>query len=305
MAKPLVIGSRGSELALWQARHVAALLEELGRTSEIRIIKTTGDKIRDVSLAQVGKQTNTKGVFTKEIEEALLAGTIDLAVHSLKDLPTELPAGLTIAVTPEREDARDALVGKRLEQIEAGHRIGTSSLRRSAQIRALCPGVEILDIRGNVGTRLSKLDAGQYDAILLASAGLKRLKLDDRIAESLVPEKMAPAVGQGALGIEIREGDSEVGEALAPLDHPSTRREVEAERTLLDRLGGGCQVPLGAYAVLRGGVVHLQAAVVSADGGTVIRAEEEGEDSVELGERTAEKLLAAGAAKLIEEAYAG
>lgn len=302
MKKNFVIGSRGSALALWQANHVSARLRELGWETRIEIIKTTGDKIRDVPLAQVGADTNMKGVFTKEIEEALLAGSIDLAVHSLKDLPTELPAGLVIGCTPGREDPRDALVGKTLDEIAPGDRVGTSSLRRSAQLRALKPEAEIVDIRGNVDTRLRKLDDGHYDAILLASAGLARLELEDRIAQRLDPELMAPAVGQGALAVEIRERDAAVEAALEPLDDPDARCAVEAERSLLDALGGGCQVPLGAFATLHGGSVRLRATVVAPDGSHVIRAEADGDDSVELGRRVAKALLAEGAAELIASA---
>lgn len=302
MKKKLVIGSRGSDLALWQANHVAARLAELGYETGIEIIKTTGDKIRDVPLAQLGADQNMKGVFTKEIEEALLAGTVDLAVHSLKDLPTELPPGLVVGCTPGRADSRDALVGKTLDEIGPGDRIGTSSLRRAAQLRALKPEAEILDIRGNVGTRLKKLDDGGYDAIVLASAGLARLGLEDRIAERLDPEKMAPAVGQGALAVEIREGDEEVAAALAGLDDPEAKRTVAAERSLLDALGGGCQVPLGAYAVLEGEYVRLRATVVAPDGSTLIRADTAGDDPEEVGRITAKALLEEGAADLIAAA---
>ncbi len=197
----LVIGSRGSRLALWQAHWVKARLEDLGEECRIEIIHTTGDKITDVALSKVG----TKGLFTKEIEEALLDRSIDLAVHSLKDMLTEVPAGLTLAAFPVREDPRDAVVGRKLSDLPPGARIGTSSLRRSAQLRALRPDLQIENIRGNVDTRLRKLDEGQYDAILLASAGLRRLGWHDRIAELLEPEVMCPAVGQGALAIETRD----------------------------------------------------------------------------------------------------
>src|SRR5579871_1707218 len=194
----LVIASRGSQLALWQAHWVQQKLSDLGHETRIDIIKTTGDKITDVPLAKVG----TKGLFTKEIEEALLDGRADLAVHSLKDLPTELPPGLTIAATPEREDARDAMVGKRLADLPAGATLGTSSLRRASQLRKLRPDLRIESVRGNLDTRLRKLDQGQYHALVLASAGLKRLGWGDRIAEILTPEMVCPAVGQGALAIE-------------------------------------------------------------------------------------------------------
>src|SRR5438309_1006023 len=198
----LVIASRGSQLALWQARWVSAALTALGRECRIEIIKTTGDKITDVPLAKVG----TKGLFTKEIEEALLDGRAQLAVHSLKDLPTELPDGLVLGAVPQREDARDAIIGKTLAELPLGAKVGTSSLRRSAQLRALRPDLIVESIRGNLDTRLRKLDEGQYDAILLAAAGLKRLGWADRIAEILSPDLMCPAVGQGALAIESRAG---------------------------------------------------------------------------------------------------
>src|SRR5881275_1795566 len=211
----LVIASRGSQLALWQARWVQSQLAALGHESRIEIIKTTGDKITDVPLAKVG----TKGLFTKEIEEALIAGRADLAVHSLKDLPTELPEGLVLAAVPEREDARDAVVGKRLDELSHGARAGTSSLRRSAQLHRLRPDLTIESVRGNIDTRLRKLDEGQYDAILLAAAGLKRLGWADRIAEVLDAERMCSAVGQGALAIETRASGAGF-DAVQTLDHP-------------------------------------------------------------------------------------
>ncbi len=297
----LVIGSRGSQLALWQARHIAAQLDALGVKTRIEVIKTTGDKITDVALARVGEISGSKGVFTKEIEEALLDGSIDLAVHSLKDLPTELPEGLTIGIVPEREDPRDALVGKTLDELQPGDRIGTGSLRRAAQIRRLKPGVETLDIRGNVETRLRKLDEGQFDAIILACSGLIRLGLQDRITQALDPELMAPAIGQGALGIEVRIGDGVTLEALETLNHLRTHQAVEAERALLDAFGGGCQVPLGGYARVDGDDLHLSAAVFSTDGETLIRDQNSGPiaEPKELGRRLAAALKAKGADKLL------
>src|SRR5438105_4175481 len=263
----LTIASRGSQLALWQARWVAGQLAARGHETRIEIIKTTGDKITDVPLAKVG----TKGLFTKEIEEALLDGRADLAVHSLKDLPTELPEGLVLAAVPEREDPRDAVVGKRLADLPHGSRVGTSSLRRSAQLRKLRPDLVIESVRGNLDTRLRKLDEGQYDAILLAAAGLKRLGWADRIAEILPVEQMCPAVGQGALAIETRATGSGY-DACALLDHAETRAAVTAERALLSALGGGCQVPIGAHAAVAAGRVHLVAVVASPDGATLVRA---------------------------------
>jgi len=297
----LVIGSRGSQLALWQARHIAAQLEALGVKTRIEVIKTAGDKITDVALARVGEISGTKGVFTKEIEEALLDGSIDLAVHSLKDLPTELPEGLTIGIVPEREDPRDALVGKTLDELKPGDRIGTGSLRRAAQIRRLKPGVETLDIRGNVETRLRKLDEGQFDAIILACSGLIRLGLQDRITQALDPELMAPAIGQGALGIEVRIGDGVTLEALETLNHTPTHQAVGAERALLEAFGGGCQVPLGGYARIDGDDLHLSAAVFSTDGATLIRDQDSGPmtEAKDLGRRLASSLKSKGADKLL------
>ncbi|HBY60969.1 MAG TPA: hydroxymethylbilane synthase, partial [Solibacterales bacterium] len=240
----LTIGSRGSALALWQANWIKGRLESMGEECRIQVIKTTGDKIQNVPLAQAG----TKGLFTKEIEEALLAGSIDLAVHSLKDLPTVLPDGLTLAAVPEREDPRDALVGRPLAALTAGARVGTSSLRRAAQVRALRPDLAVESIRGNVDTRLRKLDEGQFDAILLAAAGLRRLGWADRIAQTFDPHEMCPAAGQGALAIETR-GDGGPGhQVCARLNHQPTQQAVLAERAVLAAMGGGCQVPIGAHA---------------------------------------------------------
>ncbi len=239
----LTIGSRGSKLALWQANHVKALLEEAGFDATIEVIHTTGDKVTDVALAQLGRETSTKGLFTKEIEDALLAGSIDLAVHSMKDMPTELPAGLRIAAVPEREDARDAVVGRRLSELPAGARVGTSALRRQVQLRVLRPDLAVEPVRGNVDTRLRKLDEGQFDAIVLASAGLKRLGLAHRIAELVSEEIICPAVGQGALAIETRDVDSR----FDFLDNPAARQAVEVEREFLHAMGGGCQTPMGCH----------------------------------------------------------
>lgn len=298
----LVIGSRGSQLALWQAHWVKARLEELGESCRIEIIHTTGDKITDVALSKVG----TKGLFTKEIEEALLNGAIDLAVHSLKDMPTEVPEGLTLAAMPVREDPRDAVVGGKVADLPSGARIGTSSLRRAAQLRALRSDLKIENIRGNVDTRLRKLDEGQYDAILLASAGLRRLGWDDRIAEMLDPEVMCPAVGQGALTIETRDDSGPGFEVCQKLDDKLTRICVTAERAVLATLGGGCQVPIGAYAFVQtSGQVHLQGLVVSPDGSTIIRKTATGDpaDAARLGREMGEELLAAGAQDILEAVY--
>jgi hydroxymethylbilane synthase len=298
----LVIGSRGSQLALWQARWIAARLAEAGHETRIEIIKTTGDKITDVPLAKVG----TKGLFTKEIEEALLDGRIDLAVHSLKDLPTELPAGLTIAAIPPREDARDAIVGARLSDLPAGAVVGTSSLRRAAQLRAIRPDLAIESIRGNLDTRVRKLDEGQYHAIVLAAAGLSRLGWAHRIAETLSPELMCPAVGQGALAVETRE-TGEGYAACAALDDPTARAAVTAERAVLASLGGGCQVPIGAHAVITGDELRMAGVVVSPDGTRIVRLGERGavRDAEEIGRRLGRALLAAGAQEILEQVYGG
>ena len=293
----LVIASRGSQLALWQARWVAAQLSAAGHHCRIETFKTTGDKITDVPLAKVG----TKGLFTKEIEEALLDGRADLAVHSLKDLPTELPEGLVLAAVPEREDPRDAVVGRKLAELPVGARVGTSSLRRAAQLRQLRPDLLVESVRGNLDTRLRKLDEGQYDAILLAAAGLKRLGWGDRIAEILAPEQMCPAVGQGALAIEARADF----EKVALLDHADTHTAVVAERAVLAALGGGCQVPIGAYATVSEGRVRVLAIVAAPDGSQVIRAEAEGEaaESAGIGARLAADLLERGAREILEAVY--
>jgi hydroxymethylbilane synthase len=292
----MVIGSRGSALALWQARYIAARLESLGVETRIEIIRTTGDKIQDVPLAKVGG----KGLFTKEIEEALLAGGIDLAVHSMKDVPAELPEGLTLAAIPEREDPRDAIVGAALS---AAKKIGTSSLRRAAQLRALRGNVEIETLRGNVDTRLRKLEEGRYDAIVLAAAGLRRLGWEDRIREWIPVEIMCPAPGQGALAIETREA-GEAREIARRLDHAETRRAVEAERALLTVLGGGCQVPIGAYAVLEDGAIHLRAVVASPDGSRLIRGEQRGTDPSRVGAELGARLLDQGAREILDGSLA-
>src|SRR3954453_787658 len=237
----LVIGSRGSQLALWQANHIKDKLEARGAACTIEIIHTRGDKITDVPLNKVGG----KGLFTKEIEEALLDGRIDLAVHSLKGLPTEWPAGLVIAAFPERADPLDAIIGGKLRDLRLGAVVGTISLRRIAQLRRLRPDLDIRNIRGNVDTRIGKVEKGEYDAIVLAAAGLRRLGWGDIISETFRADKMLPAVGQGALAIETL-GSGAGFDACVPLDDPWTRFAVSAERAMLGELGGGCQVPIGA-----------------------------------------------------------
>ncbi len=296
----LIIGSRGSKLALWQAGWVHRQLEKLGEPSRIEIIKTTGDKITDVPLAQVG----TKGLFTKEIEEALLDGSIDLAVHSLKDLPTDLPAGLALAAIPAREDPRDALVGYRLAEIPQDAKVGTSSLRRVAQLRALRPDLVVEPVRGNLDTRLRKLDEGRYDALVLAAAGLTRLGWQERITEHLSPEVMCPAVGQGALAIETRDNGT-ARDICARLNDEATRAAVDAERAVLKKLGGGCLVPIGAHAWIEGDLLRITALVAEPDGSKIIRRDSSGrpDRALQIGAELGSELLAAGAGEILERVY--
>ncbi len=298
----LRIGSRGSQLALWQAHHISALLRERGHEVELQIIKTTGDKIIDVALAKVG----TKGMFTKEIEEALAAGRIDLAVHSLKDLPTAVPLGFEIPAITTRENARDVLCSRKyasIDQLPRGARVGTSSLRRQAQLKALRSDLEIYPLRGNVDTRLRKLEAGEYDAVILAAAGLNRLGKTEWVKQILPAEVMCPAAGQGALGIEIRAGDSVTRQYLGFLDDPAARATTTCERALLNKLGGGCQVPIGAFAEVRDGRLHLEAIVAHPDGSRVLRESREGVDPVQLGESVADTLLRRGGDTILEAVY--
>jgi hydroxymethylbilane synthase len=246
----LRIGSRGSQLALWQANHIAALLRGQGHSVDIEIIKTTGDRLQEITFAQVGAITGDKGMFTKEIEEALAAGRVDLAVHSLKDLPTEMPEPFALAATPERVDPRDVFVSPKFESLAAlpqGARVGTSSQRRRAQLKALRPDIVAVEFRGNVDTRLRKLAEGQVDAILLAAAGLDRLEKSEWVRERLEPKEFCPAAGQGALGIETRKADAATIAAVAFLDDAATRFAVTVERAALAALGGGCQVPIGVH----------------------------------------------------------
>ena len=298
----LRIGSRGSQLALWQANHISALLRERGHEVELEIIKTTGDKILDVALAKVG----TKGMFTKEIEEALLDGRVDLAVHSLKDLPTELAREFEIAAITTRENPRDAFLSRHFDSIDAlpqRARVGTSSLRRQAQLKAIRPDIDVFPLRGNVDTRLRKLEEGEYDAIVLASAGLNRLGLTQRIRAILSEEVMCPAAGQGALGIEIRAGDSALREHLRFLDDAAARATTTAERALLNELGGGCQVPIGAFAEVQNGVVRLTGVVARPDGTTVLREVRSGAEPSALGEALGRSLLERGGDEILREVY--
>ena len=298
----LRIGSRGSQLALWQAHHISALLRERGHEVELEIIKTTGDKITEVALAKVG----TKGMFTKEIEEALLAGRVDLAVHSLKDLPTELAADFEIAAITKRENPQDVFCSVRFSSIDAlpkGARVGTSSLRRQAQLKALRPDLDIHPLRGNVDTRLKKLEAGEYDAIILAAAGLNRLGKTELVKQEIPAEIMCPAAGQGALGIEIRAGDAGTRQHLAFLDDASARATTTCERALLNKLGGGCQVPIGAFAETKNGRLHLNAVVAHPDGTKVLRESRDGTDPQKLGNEVGAILLSRGGDQILEEVY--
>jgi hydroxymethylbilane synthase len=295
----LRIGSRGSQLALWQAHHIAALLNALGVETEISIIRTTGDHLQTASLMQAGG----KGLFTKEIEEALLAREIDLAVHSLKDLPTELPGGLTLAAIPEREDPSDALIGKTLGELAAGTCVATSSGRRAAQLKFWRPAIEVVPVRGNVDTRLRKLREGHFDAMLLATSGLRRLGLENEIAEVLDCETMCPAAGQGALAIETRADDSAF-EICRRLNDDASERAVQCERAVLAALGGGCQLPLGAYARLKDEAIFVIAVVLAADGSRRLATHTEGhtESPEVVGRRAADDLLRQGAAELLSTA---
>jgi hydroxymethylbilane synthase len=308
-ATKLRIGSRGSQLALWQANHISALLRARGHEVEIEIIHTTGDKITDVPLAMVGTKGGLgKGIFTKEIEEALAAGRVDLAVHSLKDLPTELPPGFEIAAITERQDPRDAFCSRRYSNINdlpKGARVGTSSLRRQAQLKAIRPDLDIHPLRGNVDTRLRKLEQGEYDAIILASAGLKRLGKTELIKQIIPAEIMCPAAGQGALGIEIREGDSATRKLLEFLNDRNARAATTCERALLNCLGGGCQVPIGAFAEIKNGKLHLEAIVADPDGSKLLRESCDGNlnHPEKLGNEVGDTLLSRGGDEILDAVY--
>jgi len=296
----LRIGSRGSALALWQAEFVRGWLATRGTAAEILRIRTAGDQFQQGSVAGIG----LKGVFIKEIEDALLSGAVDLAVHSLKDMPTEIPPGLEIAAIPMREDPRDCLVsrdGRKLSELPAGARVGTSSLRRAAQLRHHRRDLEIAELRGNVDTRLRKVQEGAYAAVVVARAGVKRLGHENRVTEVLEPEVMLPAVGQGALAIEIRSANPELIELLADFDHPETRTAISAERAVLAALEGGCQVPLGAWARIAGDALVLDACVCAPDGSEVLRERGEGPamQPEALGRAVAQRLRAAGADRLL------
>ena len=303
----LKIGSRGSKLALWQANHIAGLLREQGHSVEIQIIKTTGDRLQEVTFAQVG----SKGMFTKEIEEALADGSVDLAVHSLKDLPTELPEAFVLAATPRRVDPRDALLSVRFDSLAAlplGAKVGTSSQRRRAQLKSLRPDLETVEFRGNVDTRLKKLIAGQVDAILLASAGLDRLEMAELVRQRMEPEQICPAAGQGSLGIETRKGDAATLGAVAFLDDPATRFAITVERAALAQLGGGCQVPIGIHCRTIGDaatptMVEIFGAVAEPESGQAVRVYHQASiadaDPLALGQSIARMLIDSGAGPLL------
>ncbi len=306
MRKEIRIGTRASALALWQAEWVKSELEKKypGMTVSLTKIKTTGDKILDVPLAQVGG----KGLFVKEIEEAMLANEIDIAVHSMKDVPTLFPDGLHLSCITKREDARDALLTRnnmKFKDLPQGATIGTSSLRRQAQLMSVRPDFKIQQLRGNVDTRLRKLKEGQFDAIILAAAGVRRLGLAENVSEYLDPAISLPAIGQGALGIECRVDDRELNDLIAFFNHQDTRTCVTGERALLRRLEGGCQVPIACYGQMMNGKLHLIGLVGSVDGKRIIKETIEGEaDKAEkLGVTLAEKLLSKGADVILREVY--
>lgn len=303
----LRIATRKSPLALWQAHFVRDQLQHHHPELKIELVTMTtqGDKILDTPLAKVGG----KGLFVKELETGMLEGRADIAVHSMKDVPVEFPTGLHLAVICEREDPRDAFVSnnfKSLEELPQGARLGTSSLRRQSQISALRPDLNIIDLRGNVNTRLKKLDEGEYDAIILAAAGLKRLEFDDRITQFLGTDVCLPAIGQGAVGIECRSDDARVNNLIAPLNDSKTQIRVLAERAMNQRLQGGCQVPIAGYAEFDRGIVLLRGLVGQVDGKQIIRGEIAGspENVEELGMVLAEDLLSRGADKILNELYA-
>lgn len=306
MTEKLTIGTRGSMLALWQTNWVKAELAKHhpNLQIEVTIISTKGDRVLDVSLPKLGEQG--KGLFTKELEDAMFANEIDLAVHSLKDLPTQLPTGLCVGAICEREDVRDAFVARpgiaSFAELPQGAKVGTSSLRREAQLRCIRPDLEILPIRGNVDTRLRKLDEGEYDAIILAAAGLRRLGYGNRITEYLNADVMLSAVGQGALGIESREGDERVNHLLQVLEHKQTRLACDAERAFLKGLGGGCLVPIAAFCKVSEEDLSLEGLVAKADGKESIRgAMNAKSDAAEsLGQSLADELLRRGAKRLLE-----
>jgi hydroxymethylbilane synthase len=301
--RPLRIGTRGSLLAQWQANFVRTqLFQRTGTDAEIVVIKTSGDRFEHSPVNQMG----LKGIFIKELEEALLSGEIDLAAHSAKDVPTETPGRLTFPAVCKREDVRDCLVaagGATLASLRQGARVGTSSLRRQSQLRRLRPDLDLRDLRGNVDTRLRKVESGEYDAVVVAKVGLDRLGWSHRISEVLAPEVCLPAVGQGAIAIETRTTDREILDVVGKLDDDETRWAVVAERTLLAELQGGCQVPIGAWARVERGQLIMDACVASIDGADYFRERDAAprEQAVELGRRLAQRLLQSGAGRILEQ----
>ncbi len=300
------IGTRGSKLALWQADWIRSNIKKQhpGLKVYLKIIHTSGDKILDVPLAQVGG----KGLFVKEIEEELLEGEIDLAVHSMKDVPSELPAGLHLGYYTNQDDPRDVLINrgkKKFVDLPGEARVGTSSLRRQSQLLAARPDIKVFPIRGNVETRLRKLEDEQFDAVVMAAAGLKRLGLEENITEYLDPAICLPAVGQGVLGIELREKDSELHDLLLFLEEPETRTRLAAERSFLRKLEGGCQVPIGAFALVQNGKIRREGMVASLNGESMIRESIEGEteEAGQLGIALAEKILALGGKAILQDIY--
>jgi len=305
--RSLRIATRKSPLALWQAEHVAGRLRAAHPALRVELVplSTRGDKFLDAPLATVGG----KGLFIKELEQAMLDGRADIAVHSMKDVTVHIPEGLHLPVLLGREEPRDAFVSRRyprLDALPAGARVGTSSLRRKCQLRYLYPGLQLVDLRGSVNTRLKRLDQGDFDALILACAGLERLGLGERVTEALAPDVLLPAIGQGAMGIECRHGDAAVEELIAPLAHRETMLCVGAERALNARLEGGCQVPIAGYAELAGEGIRLRALVAPVDGSYVLREEGErarAEEGAALGHEVAGRLLARGADRILAEVY--
>jgi hydroxymethylbilane synthase len=301
--RPLRIGTRGSLLAKWQAEYVLKqIFQATGVEGEIIIIKTSGDKLQQSPLTHIGG----KGIFIKELEDALLEESIDIAVHSVKDIPTDTPSELSFPAVCRREDVRDCLVsgnGATLANLRRGARVGTGSLRRQAQLRHIRPDLDVRDLRGNVDTRLRKVESGEYDAVMLAKAGLDRLGCSHRISETLSPDVCMPAVGQGAIAVECRGKDTQTADALEKLDDAETRTAIMAERALLSALHGGCQVPLGAWARIERGELVLEACVCSIDGVHYVkqRAAAPPDQARALGERMAHLLIAAGAQSILEE----
>ncbi|RLA02634.1 MAG: hydroxymethylbilane synthase [Gammaproteobacteria bacterium] len=302
--QPIRIATRKSPLALWQAEHVRDRLLALHPGLQVELLKmsTQGDRILDSPLAKIGG----KGLFVKELEQGMLDGRADLAVHSMKDVPSELPDGLCLGAILDREDPRDAFVSAQysgVDDLPEGARVGTSSLRRQCQLRARRPDLQILDLRGNVGTRLGKLDAGDYDAIVLACAGLKRLGLSERITHALTPEEMLPAIAQGVIGIECRADDTRVRGLIEPLNHAETAQRTAVERAMNATLAGGCQAPVAGYSLLNAGVLELRGLVGQPDGSQIIRGDVRGaaEQAEALGKQLADDLLARGADTILAE----